>query len=76
MKPIKLINQTESEIPLLLQALAESVTTINILTHILQDEKVNNNKEEKDDIVHSIGEASWHMTQKLEHLCMQKTYVN
>ena len=44
MKPIKLINQTESKIPLLLQALAESVTTINILTHILQDEKVNNNK--------------------------------
>jgi K+-sensing histidine kinase KdpD len=26
---------------------------------------VNNNKEEKDDIVHSIGEASWHMTQKI-----------
>ncbi len=65
MKPIKLIKHTENEIPALIQALVDSVTTINILTHILLEEEVNNYKREKKELIQSISEVSWQMTQKI-----------
>ena len=66
MKQVKIFAKQQNEMSLLSQDIVDSVTTINIVAQILQDEKVKNNKEENDDLISSITLASWHMSQKIK----------
>lgn len=72
MKQVKIFAKQQNEMSQLLQEIVDSVTTINIVTHILQDERVKNNQEENDDLISSITQASWHMSQKIKEFMYAK----
>ena len=72
MKTVKIFAKQQNEMSQLLEDIVDSVTTINIVAHILQDEKVKNNKEENDDLISSINQACWHMSQKIREFMYAK----